>query len=134
MSQPHKPAGRPRTGARVAAVQALFQSEQSGESAETVADQFIRHRIGTGEGAQAFEDGTVPLAHVPLFQAILRSSSRRAEDVDAEIRARLQREGLTELNRSLPPPWDYNAVLVVAPQGAAGLGDFQAEADRLQRW
>lgn len=30
-----------------------------------------------------------------------------------EIRARLQREGLTELNRSLSPPWDYNAVLVV---------------------
>ncbi len=51
-----------------------------------------------------------------------------------EIRARLQREGLTELNRGLPPPWDHNAVLVVAPQGAAGLGDFQAEADRLQRW
>ena len=51
-----------------------------------------------------------------------------------EIRARLQREGLTELNRSLPSPWDYNAVLVVAPQGAAGLGDFLAEADRLQRW
>ena len=51
-----------------------------------------------------------------------------------EIRARLHREGLTELNRSLPAPWDYNAVLVVAPQGAAGLGDFQAEADRLQRW
>jgi exodeoxyribonuclease VII large subunit len=51
-----------------------------------------------------------------------------------EIRARLQREGLTELNRSLPPPWDYNAVLVVAPQGAAGLGDFQVEADRLHRW
>lgn len=50
-----------------------------------------------------------------------------------EIHARLQREGLTELNRSLAPPWDYNAVLVVAPQGAAGLGDFQAEADRLQR-
>jgi exodeoxyribonuclease VII large subunit len=51
-----------------------------------------------------------------------------------EIRARLQREGLNELNRSLPARWDYNAVLVVAPQGAAGLGDFQAEADRLQRW
>ena len=51
-----------------------------------------------------------------------------------EIGARLQREGLTDLNRSLSPTWDYNAVLVVAPQGAAGLGDFQAEADRLQRW
>jgi exodeoxyribonuclease VII large subunit len=51
-----------------------------------------------------------------------------------EIRARLQREGLSELNRNLPAPWDYNAVLVVAPQGAAGLGDFRAEADRLERW
>lgn len=48
-----------------------------------------------------------------------------------EIRARLQREGLFELNRRLPAPWDYNAVIVVAPQGAAGLGDFQAEAHRL---
>lgn len=51
-----------------------------------------------------------------------------------DIRARLQREGLIELNRKLPSPWDYNAVLVVAPQGAAGLGDFLVEAERLQRW
>ena len=56
------------------------------------------------------------------------------ESKKREIRARLQREGLSERNSSLPPPWDYNAVLVVAPQGAAGLGDFQAEAERLQRW
>ena len=51
-----------------------------------------------------------------------------------EIRARLQREGLFDNNRALPAPWDFNEVLVVAPQGAAGLGDFQAEADRLQHW
>jgi exodeoxyribonuclease VII large subunit len=50
-----------------------------------------------------------------------------------DIRARLQREGLFDGNRKLPAPWDYRAVLVVAPQGAAGLGDFQAEAERLQR-
>ena len=50
-----------------------------------------------------------------------------------EIRARLQREGLFDGNRKLAAPWDYQAVLVVAPQGAAGLGDFQAEAERLQR-
>jgi N utilization substance protein B len=41
-----KSQGRPRTGARVAAVQALFQSEQADESAETVIDQFTRHRLG----------------------------------------------------------------------------------------
>ncbi|CAN7360088.1 exodeoxyribonuclease VII large subunit [Acidovorax sp. LjRoot129] len=49
-----------------------------------------------------------------------------------EIRERLQREGLFELNRQLPSPWDYNLVLVIAPEGAAGLGDFQAEARRLE--
>lgn len=49
-----------------------------------------------------------------------------------EIRERLQREGLFDLNRQLSSPWDYNRVLVVAPQGGAGLGDFQAEADRLE--
>ena len=48
------------------------------------------------------------------------------------IRARLQAEGVFAVNKQLPPPWDFNAVLVVAPMGAAGLGDFQAEADRLQ--
>ncbi|RYF61309.1 MAG: exodeoxyribonuclease VII large subunit [Comamonadaceae bacterium] len=49
-----------------------------------------------------------------------------------EIRERLQREGLFELNRQLPAPWDYNLVLVVAPEGGAGLGDFQAEASRME--
>jgi len=50
-----------------------------------------------------------------------------------EIRERLQREGLFELNRQLPSPWDFNRVLVVAPEGGAGLGDFQAEASRLEK-
>ena len=48
------------------------------------------------------------------------------------IRAQLQAEGVFAANKQLPPPWDFNAVLVIAPMGGAGLGDFQAEADRLQ--
>ncbi|MDD2743994.1 MAG: exodeoxyribonuclease VII large subunit [Rhodocyclaceae bacterium] len=51
-----------------------------------------------------------------------------------EIRTRLQQEGIYDANKKLPSPWDFNAVLVVAPQGAAGLGDFQAEATRLERF
>ena len=51
-----------------------------------------------------------------------------------EIRSRLQREGLYTANRDLPAPWDFQAVLVVAPLGAAGLGDFQAEARRLEQF
>ena len=51
-----------------------------------------------------------------------------------EIRTRLQQEGVFEHNRRLPPPWDYRLVLVVAPQDAAGLGDFRKEAERLSRF
>lgn len=49
-----------------------------------------------------------------------------------EIRTRLQQEGIFERNRRLPPPWDFHVVLVVAPQDAAGLGDFRKEAQRLE--
>lgn len=49
-----------------------------------------------------------------------------------EIRARLKAEGLFDLNRELDAPWDFNHVLVVAPEAAAGLGDFKAESDRLE--
>jgi N utilization substance protein B len=96
MSQPPKPTGRPRTGARVAAVQALFQSEQTGETAETVAHQFIRHRIGAGTADESFEEGRVPLAHIPLFEAILKAAATRSETTDAEIRAHLQKDWTLE--------------------------------------
>lgn len=51
-----------------------------------------------------------------------------------ELRERLKREQLFDLNKRLPAPWDFFAVLVVAPQGGAGLGDFSKEADRLARF
>lgn len=49
-----------------------------------------------------------------------------------EIRERLKKEGIFDRNRRLPAPWDYQSVLVIAPQLAAGLGDFAKEAQRLQ--
>lgn len=48
-----------------------------------------------------------------------------------EIRLRLQREGVFDQNKRVPPPWDFTSVLVVAPHEAAGLGDFRKESDRL---
>lgn len=44
---------------------------------------------------------------------------------------RLHDEGLTQLNKALPVPFDIRHVVVIAPENAAGLGDFRAEADRL---
>ena len=81
--------GRPRTGARVAAVQALYQSEHSGESAETVIDQFIRHRLGALPGQDGFEDGRVPEADVPLFASIVRKAAASGETLDNVISGHL---------------------------------------------
>ncbi len=50
-----------------------------------------------------------------------------------EIRTRLQQRGLWEQNKTLEFPWDFQSVLVIAPPDAAGLGDFRAEAQRLER-
>jgi N utilization substance protein B len=82
--RPDKAAGatRPRTASRVAAVQALFQGEQAGESLEAVIDQFVRHRLGTPPGAGGYEEGRVPDAQVPLFAAIVRAATMQQDRVD----------------------------------------------------
>lgn len=49
-----------------------------------------------------------------------------------DIRERLKREGLFDRNRRLLAPWDYASVLVVAPERAAGLGDFASDAKHLE--
>ncbi|MGJ7512636.1 exodeoxyribonuclease VII large subunit [Variovorax sp. GT1P44] len=61
-------------------------------------------------------------------------SSYTLGDLEAQkrkIREQLQAEQILDRNKRLPAPWDFSRVLVVAPQGAAGLGDFDAEAKRL---
>ena len=79
------PKSRPRTASRVAAVQALFQSEQAGDNAETVIDQFVRHRLGALAGADDFEDGRIPDAEVPLFASIVRGAVRQQDTIDAML-------------------------------------------------
>ncbi|MDR7016097.1 exodeoxyribonuclease VII large subunit [Acinetobacter sp. 3657] len=50
-----------------------------------------------------------------------------------QILARLTSEGLVNLNKSLPAPFDIENVLVIAPENAAGLGDFKKDADALNK-
>jgi N utilization substance protein B len=87
-----KARGRPRTGARVAAVQALFQSEQNNEPAEVVISQFQRHRLGTQPGDGGFEEGRVPEADAPLFSAIVMRVAKNAEEVDRVLSRHLARD------------------------------------------
>jgi exodeoxyribonuclease VII large subunit len=47
------------------------------------------------------------------------------------IRDQLRAEGIIDANKRYPKPTDFFRVAVIAPDGAAGLGDFVAEAQRL---
>jgi len=94
MRRPHKT--RTRTASRVAAVQALFQSEQAGDNAETVIDQFIKHRLGELPGTGGFEDGRAPDAEVPLFARVVRDAVRQQHLID------------TMLIDALPVDWPLN--------------------------
>ena len=50
-----------------------------------------------------------------------------------QILERLTTEGLVNKNKLLPIPFDIQNVLVIAPQNAAGLGDFKKDADALDK-
>ncbi|GAN53425.1 transcription antitermination factor NusB [Tanticharoenia sakaeratensis] len=78
------PKARSRTTARVAAVQALFQCEQAGETAETVADQFTRHRLG-GTSTEDIDEGQMPDADFRLFGMIVRGTTVAQDRIDAEL-------------------------------------------------
>lgn len=67
-------AQRPRTAARVAAVQALFQIEQNGDQTDTVIEQFLVHRFGTTLDGASYEDGCIPEADTVLFRSIVRDA------------------------------------------------------------
>ena len=88
-------AARSRTQSRVAAVQALFQSEHSGDTVETVLDQFIRHRLGNLPGLDGYEDGRVPDADVTLFGRIVRTAVIEQDRVDKLI------------SEALPAEWPF---------------------------
>lgn len=50
-----------------------------------------------------------------------------------QILERLTTEGLVNKNKILPTPFDIQNVLVIAPENAAGLGDFKKDADVLDQ-
>lgn len=74
---------RSRTIARVAAVQALFQCEQSGDTAETVISQFVRHRRISP--SSSFEDGHIPDADLALFEELVRGVTKLQDEIDHKL-------------------------------------------------
>ncbi|MBO6038024.1 MAG: transcription antitermination factor NusB [Acetobacter sp.] len=90
---------RPRTAARVAAVQALFQIEQNNDDEERVIQQFLEYRLRDTDPHNAlYEEGHVFGADKALFQNIVRQATHNKEDF------------LKEIRRSLPKTWSLERI------------------------
>lgn len=75
-----------RAGARLAAVQALYQLEQTGRGVNAVIREFLEDRLGIGPEGDAVEE-----ADPDLFRAILDTVVTHRERIDAAIAERLAR-------------------------------------------
>ncbi|MDQ7248248.1 transcription antitermination factor NusB [Dongia sedimenti] len=69
-----------RRAARLAAVQALYQWEQSGASADAIVKEFAEHRIGnTVDGME------LPPADIRLFGNLVRGAIATADELDSMV-------------------------------------------------
>jgi N utilization substance protein B len=73
-----------RSGARLAAVQALYQMEQTGQSARSVVADFMEDRLGLNHEGEPIEE-----ADPDLFRSIVEGVVDRQEAIDAAIMKRL---------------------------------------------
>jgi N utilization substance protein B len=77
---PRAPAAAARRAARLAAVQAIYQMELTGVDAETVADEFVEHRLGKDPDIRAA--GT---ADEQFFGDIVRGVPHHQAEIDTAI-------------------------------------------------
>ncbi len=73
-----------RAGARLAAVQALYQMEQTGQSARSVIADFMEDRLGLNDEGEPVEE-----ADPDLFKSVVDGVVEKQEAVDAAIMKRL---------------------------------------------
>lgn len=73
-----------RAGARLAAVQALYQMEQTGQSARSVIADFMEDRLGLNDEGEPVEE-----ADPDLFKSVVEGVVDRQEAIDAAIMKRL---------------------------------------------
>jgi len=90
-AEPHKARQRPgpgsRTAARLAAIQALYQMRLTGEAADTVIDDFLRHRLAyPGPDAEAASLDAADLAFFrDLVDGVARESVALADMLAAVL-------------------------------------------------
>jgi transcription antitermination protein NusB len=75
---------KPRSAARLAAVQALYQLEMEGTPMAQLLHEFHEHRLGA-----TIEDVTYANAEVDFFNDVVKGVDARRDEIDAQIVAKL---------------------------------------------
>jgi transcription antitermination protein NusB len=75
---------KPRSAARLAAVQALYQLEMEGTPMAQLLHEFHEHRLGA-----TIEDVTYARAEVDFFNDVVKGVDARRDEIDAHIVAKL---------------------------------------------
>jgi transcription antitermination protein NusB len=75
---------KPRSAARLAAVQALYQFEMEGTPMAQLLHEFHEHRLGA-----TIEDVTYANAEVDFFNDVVRGVDARRDEIDGHIAAKL---------------------------------------------
>jgi N utilization substance protein B len=96
MAQRRPPAGRRRSAARLAAVQALYQIDLTGAAVEAVVAEFVKHRLGRDIDGDNYGE-----ADNALFAELVRGAWARREDIDRMLAV------------SLTPDWPLGRLEVI---------------------
>ena len=83
-AQASPPRGQGRSSARLACVQALYQIEMSGQSADDVIEEFLNHRAGHEIDGERYA-----APHRRHFERTVREAAARADEFDALVAATL---------------------------------------------
>ncbi|MEK6637757.1 MAG: transcription antitermination factor NusB [Pseudomonadota bacterium] len=75
---------KPRSAARLAAVQALYQLEMEGTPMAQLLHEFHEHRLGA-----TIEDVTYTRAEVDFFNDVVKGVDARRDEIDGHITAKL---------------------------------------------
>jgi transcription antitermination protein NusB len=75
---------KPRSAARLAAVQALYQFEMEGTPMAQLLHEFHEHRLGA-----TIEDVTYANAEVDFFDDVVKGVDARRDEIDGHIAAKL---------------------------------------------
>ena len=96
------PRAQSRSAARLAAVQALYQSQMEGTAINWLLDEFHQHRLGREVDDEDHEGEVFADAEVEFFDDLVRGVDARKDEIDTALTARLS-DGwtLTRLDKTM---------------------------------